>query len=408
MNLLHTLSHLFHHLRSITTWPLEFFLHRPAVDKLNPSHIIYMTPFAIAHDGRVMKSVDALLAKGYYVELVKPGNLKDDDVVPWQKNLTITPIGLAGSYSHFPYVFDWKVLSYLRKSLASKIYCRDFFTGIMAVMACQKTIKEVVVDFYEWYSATLDYIDGTSIPKPWWKKKLIQWYEHYLCRHAHRLITNNHSFAKGISQGRIPLEKFTIIRNTPPHYPIDQSLNLRFLLPPHLQEKKILYYVAQLSVYRKLDTLIRGMKFVTDEYILIMQGTGVNHLRQVYREILRDIGEKIVFFPPIHHTQIVSYASSADLGIFVNDVKEIKMYYTLPNKLFEYVFAEIPQVSCQGPEIEAIFEQHPVGLVFDAYDPFSFAKTVQEAFIPSTYQALKKETAIYKNILLQSNDFNKI
>jgi glycosyltransferase involved in cell wall biosynthesis len=307
---------------------------------------------------------------------------------------------------------DWKVIQYLRLSNASSLYCRDIFTGIMGVMDARSTKKRAIVDFYEWYSEAKDYnyVNQSTFPKSFWKKQLFKFYERYICKNADNLITNNYSFAKGISQGVVPLEKFTIIRNLPDSkLPVSNTFNLRNFLPQNMQSKYILYYVGQLSFDRKLDTIILGMKELTD-CVLLIQGTSHLEMKQLYAKELErsQASNRIFFLPPISDTDIINYASTADLGIFICDSNDNKMYHALPNKLFEYVFSGIPQVSSSGIEVNNIIKKEKIGLLFDAYSSQSFSNAVREILEADRYHKIKESVLNYRQRLYLENDFEKI
>ena len=100
-------------------------------------------------------------------------------------------------------------------------------------------------------------------------------------------------------------------------------------------------------------------------------------------------------------------AQSADIGVFVCDTQDYKMFNALPNKLFEYVWAGIPQVSSHGSEVDPIFREHKIGQLFDAYDPQSFAKAVKFLMDEETYYKQKKNVETYRKKLISQNDWSQ-
>ncbi len=392
----------------------QFILPLPKNNKHKPNHnVLYLTFVGIAYDGRVRKSVDALLAKGYRVELIKPIDMQHDKVVSWHPNLTITLLGRSGSFAYFPYIYDWQIMHYIKKSTASKIYCRDLFTGIMGVLCARLSDKESIVDFFEWYSEAKEYNyrKRCTLPKPSWKKKLFRFYERYICTYATRLITNNTSFAKGIAQGVAPESAFTFIKNVPDSVDIktDDSFKLKNFIPETFHHKKILYYVGQLSFDRKLDTIIIGMQWLPD-YVLIIQGSGFVEMEHHFKETIRQSGaaDRVFFLPPVPDRDIINYAHTADIGVFVCDSNDNKMFHALPNKLFEYIYAGVPQVSSDGFEIRQFIENTDVGLIFDAYDPVSFAQRVNDISEPQTYQHIKSHVLKARANLIAEPGFQQI
>ena len=51
-------------------------------------------------------------------------------------------------------------------------------------------------------------------------------------------------------------------------------------------------------------------------------------------------------------------------------------YSASSNKLFEYIMAHVPVISCDFPEIRNVVEGEAVGLSIDAGDPGNIAKAV--------------------------------
>jgi glycosyltransferase involved in cell wall biosynthesis len=67
--------------------------------------------------------------------------------------------------------------------------------------------------------------------------------------------------------------------------------------------------------------------------------------------------------PPVAHHLVVEYASSADVGLCFIENVSLSDYLCLPNKLFEYAFANLAVLASDFPEIRRTVEQYALGSV---------------------------------------------
>jgi len=71
----------------------------------------------------------------------------------------------------------------------------------------------------------------------------------------------------------------------------------------------------------------------------------------------------IVFQPFVKSEEITRYTSSADCGICFFEDTCLSNHYSLPNKMFEYMMAEIPIIASDLPEMRKFVESTGVGFV---------------------------------------------
>ena len=65
----------------------------------------------------------------------------------------------------------------------------------------------------------------------------------------------------------------------------------------------------------------------------------------------------------IKHENLINYTAGADIGLALIENISLSYYYALPNKLFEYIIAQIPVLVTELPQMEEIVNKYEVGEV---------------------------------------------
>lgn len=137
---------------------------------------------------------------------------------------------------------------------------------------------------------------------------------------------------------------------------------------------KIFLYIGILGRGRGIELIVESFKKNNLISHLIFLGYGE------LKNTLIDVSNKhqnIHVHAAVPHNEVVSIAKSADVGLcFIQNVS-LSDYYCLPNKLFEYSFAEIPILASNFPDISMIVEKYNLGKCSDL-DPESIYRAIKE------------------------------
>jgi glycosyltransferase involved in cell wall biosynthesis len=109
---------------------------------------------------------------------------------------------------------------------------------------------------------------------------------------------------------------------------------------------------------------------------------------------MTDRGDRIEFAPPALMTELVTAASTADVGIHPLPVVNRQTRYALPNKLFEYVMAGLAVCVSGAPEMKRVVDEHRLGVTFPNAEP----ATIADALNSMTREAI----ASYKRRSLEA------
>ncbi|MBC1372005.1 glycosyltransferase family 4 protein [Listeria booriae] len=168
-----------------------------------------------------------------------------------------------------------------------------------------------------------------------------------------------------------------------------QSIHRLLELPPN---EKILLYQGVINPGRGLEKLIEAVPLF-QEGTLVFIGDGRQKQELQARVAEHGLADCVKFIDKVPLHELRSYTQQAFLGFQVLNNTCFNHYSASSNKLFEYILAEVPVVSCEFPEIKKVVEGDRVGVCVDSHCPKAIATGVNDLLQNTTkYQMLKKNT----------------
>lgn len=156
---------------------------------------------------------------------------------------------------------------------------------------------------------------------------------------------------------------FITIRNLP----IATNKILKDELPFDIKNNKIILYQGAINKARGLELMITTMQFIENSIFVII-GNG-----DIEKELLQQIKvlnlkEKVKLIPKQSPNELQKITPLADLGISFEEDFGLSYKFALPNKLFDYIQAEVPVLVSDLPEMKNIIQQFSVGeIIQDRY-----------------------------------------
>lgn len=150
-------------------------------------------------------------------------------------------------------------------------------------------------------------------------------------------------------------------------------------------KKKILLFQGGFLAKRNLENLVKSMKFVKNENIvLVMLGFGT------YGEVLKNIArkskviDKVYFMDAVPQTELLKYTCSADVGIIPYPAIDNNTYFCSPNKLYEFIQARLPILANDLPFLKKVIVGQGIGMVQDFSNPQMIAAAIDSFFEDET------------------------
>jgi len=310
------------------------------------------------NDSRVLKENISLQKAGYDVKVVA---LHEEPLKEFEEveNIPVHRIKLKSrgwSKNKFVQLFKYFEFIYrvIKQYKNSDIYhCNDLNSlpiGVIIKKFFNKDAK-IVYDAHEYETER----NGLSGIQKTMTKKL----ENYLIKYVDKTITVSDAIANEYVK-LYDISKPELVLNTPPYKNINKKDIFRETLNIQ-KDKTIFLYKGGLSSGRWIEILLDTFKQINDDKsVIVFMGYGP------LEELIISASKKknnIYFHPAVSPDELLDYTSSADFGILFYENNCLNHYYCSPNKMFEYLMAEIPVIVSNLYEMKRLVEKNNIGVV---------------------------------------------
>ena len=110
--------------------------------------------------------------------------------------------------------------------------------------------------------------------------------------------------------------------------------------------------------------------------MIVGDGDVVPQLKENVKKLQLD--DKVKFFPKMSYHKMMNYTYHADLGLTLDKPTNINYRFSLPNKIFDYIHANIPVLGTDLVEIKNIIETYEVGRIIPELTSLNLAQTINE------------------------------
>lgn len=186
----------------------------------------------------------------------------------------------------------------------------------------------------------------------------------------------------------VPKLKYTMIANDSyadwfvKNYGIKRPVVVRNLpkkLPsPKLTDNnpKIILYQGAINFSRGIDKMIEAMQFIENaEFHIAGRGPFLEEYQQLTKKL--HLENKVKFLGNLHPDDLRKITEKADVGLSIEENKGLSYYYSLPNKISDYIQARVPVVVSKFPEMQKIVEKYNVGEFISSHEPQHLAEKVK-------------------------------
>jgi glycosyltransferase involved in cell wall biosynthesis len=325
-------------------------------------------------DQRVHRTADFLHQEGADVLLV---GRKLPDSLPITRLYNVSRMKLLFRKGPFFFAeFNIRLFFFLLFKKVDILVANDLDTLLANYLVAKIRRKELVYDTHEFYTGMPE-LEGRPIVTKIWESL-----ERFIFPRLKRIYTVNHSIAR-LYSGKYnkPVE---VVRNIPPllqrsRWPTRSDLGL----PNH--KRIVILQGAGINMNRGAEEAILAMKYCKAEVLLLIVGGG-----EVYEQLKElvfkeDLQNNVIFKPRMPYDVLMTYTHVADIGLSLDKDTNINYRYSLPNKVFDYIQAQVPVLCSNLVEVAQIVNTWQIGEVTHSHEPESIAAAIM-AMLSNTAQ----------------------
>ena len=180
---------------------------------------------------------------------------------------------------------------------------------------------------------------------------------------------------------------FQVVRNVPERM---SPFEIREDKKLGLGDKKVILYQGALNVGRGLEPMIRAMQEI-DHAVLVIVGDGdiAAHLQALVLRL--SLQDKVKFLGRIPFNEVKHITVQADLGLSIEEDLGLNYRFALPNKLFDYIQAQVPVLITNLPEMAALMNRYEIGEITPSLEPEILGRKINEMLSDETKRSVWKK-----------------
>ncbi|GHV10634.1 hypothetical protein FACS1894162_5220 [Bacteroidia bacterium] len=260
--------------------------------------------------------------------------------------------------------YNFRLFLYLLQCNTDIYWSNDTDTLPANYLASKIRRKKLVFDAHEMFPEVPEVTNRKFVKGVWTK------IEDRLFPHLQNSLTVCQSIADVYNQKYgINMQ---VVRNIPfaETQPVTQS-------PIVAKDRKVLLYQGAVNVGRGIEWIIDAMPYLP-EFVFYVVGDGdiLGELKVKVNQL--QLGEQVIFTGRVPFELLPAYTAAADIGINLLENRGLNYYYSLPNRIFDYIRAHVPVLSVDFPEIRRIVSYYNTGTLVDHFEPEFLAQTIRQ------------------------------
>ncbi|MDR2841151.1 MAG: glycosyltransferase [Paludibacter sp.] len=314
-------------------------------------------------DQRVHKTCLALQKAGYRV--VETGRVLPDSLPLTRPYRTRRKKHFFNSGALFYAEYNLRLFFYLLLARVDLIFANDLDTLPAAFLAAKIRRKKLIYDTHEYFTEVPELVTRPKIQRIWQK------IERFIFPKLNIIITVNNSIAALYEEKYN--KKITVVRNIPLYKPFVKSELLQTMFP----NKKTLLYQGAINLGRGLEYVIDALPLL-DDVVLAVIGAGdiENDLKAKVKHL--HLEDKVHFLGKKTPEELYKFTASAHIGLCLLEDLGLNYHYALPNRIFDYMQAQIPVLATDFPEIEKVVNTYHTGVLINHYEPKYIAEIIDK------------------------------
>ena len=324
-------------------------------------HIICTVTNDLNFDQRMCRICGTLAQAGYNVTLVGRERRNSKPI----ENQSFKQVRLRCRFDHgklFYLEYNLRLFWWLRGQKVDIINAVDLDTLVAGYVAARFRGIACVYDAHEYFTETPEVV-GRKLVKSIWEA-------------VARLIIPRLEYCYTVGDGLAALfserygVRFGVVRNVPILAPTEASNYT------DLPKLPMLFYQGALNEGRGIEAAIEAMQYIEDAVLwLAGEGDLSASLREQVTRL--GLGQRVRFLGMIAPDELRRLTPHAFVGLNLLENRGLSYYFSLANKAFDYIHAQVPCIQMAFPEYISLNEHHPTSLLLDNLEVSSIVNAIR-------------------------------
>ena len=359
------------------------FLFLSCAKDFNLKKIIVSITNDISTDQRVEKVCNTLLNAGYEILLI---GKKNENSKPLERNYSTKRISVFFKKGILFYAeFNLKLFFTLLFTKKNMLLANDLDTLLPNYLVSLLQRKKIVYDSHELFPEIPELVNRPFAKKIWTvleKTILPKLKNTYTVCNSIAAFYNDKYATDFKAIINLPTKK-TIVKTT---------------FPFNYTDEKIILYQGAINVGRGLELMIETMSFLENcIFVIIGDGDIFESLKE--KAITKNLTHKVYFLGRKNPKELHKITPLANLGISIEEDLGLNYRFALPNKIFDYIQANVPILVSDLPEMKSVVLNYKVGEIVTNRDPKKLAHQIENLLKKDFSITLQKakETLIWEH-----------
>ncbi|MDG1038324.1 MAG: glycosyltransferase [Polaribacter sp.] len=328
----------------------------------------------LSTDQRVDKVCSTLQKEGYEIVLI---GRKLKNSIPLKRSYNTKRIKLIFNKGFLFYAeFNFRLFFVLLFSKKDMLLSNDLDTLLPNYLVSSIQKKKIIYDSHELFPEIPELVHKPFVKKCW--TKLEAW--------ILPKLKNTYTVCNSIAD--FYDEKYNTRFETILNLPNKKELKLGEF-PFKTKGKKIIIYQGAVNIGRGLELMIDTMEFL-ENCIFVVIGYGDIYKELVKKVEIKNLSHRIHFLGKIPPSELHKITPLANLGLSIEEDLGLNYRFALPNKIFDYIQAEVPILVSNLPEMKMISINYNVGEIVRNRKPIELAKQIEGLIEKDFSDGLKK------------------
>lgn len=327
----------------------------------HPYRIVMAVTNDLLTDQRVARSCAALNEAGFAVRLVGRNWPRNDKPA---RGYRVEKMRLLFKRKSFFYAeYNFRLFLKLMFCRFDMVYANDSDTLMGAYWGAKLRGKKLFFDAHEMFAEVPELVDRPKVKRFWERLE-----RRYIPRvdgavTVCQSIADEYERRHGVKMG--------VVRNVPERSVCEGEGDV---------ERGLLLYQGAVNKGRGLDWMIHALEYLP-ECRLVVAGVGDELEKMKSLAAAKPWHERIVFLDRVLPAELRNLTRRAELGLCLLQNCGLNYYYSLPNRIGDFVSAEVPVLAIDFPEIRNVVSRYGVGALVgeqDASDARRLAAAVEQ------------------------------